>query len=236
MILSIDVGTTNLAMCLIDLETKRIHNWDVDGMPSKHTDGTCATLTKHLNARPWVLNADTILIEKQPDRSKKMVGVQNYLEMYFNVKCPDSTTMLYDARHKVPDVVGAGKAMYRLRKNTAIQRCEEFLTEGPEINRDWIDFFKKHKKKDDLSDTVMQALSYEMPRRVMETKKKASSDRAPVARKPTENQARTKYSKSNLIWLVKNKTEQELKADKKFQRDLKKHFHSLDEIKNIIKK
>jgi hypothetical protein len=236
MILSIDVGTVNLAMCLIDLETKRIHNWDVDGIPSQHADGIYVTLRKHLDARPWVLTATTILIERQPDRSKKMVSVQSFLEAYFVIRCPESKTILYDARHKVPDVVGAGKAMYRLRKNTAIQRCEEFITNGPEINRDWVDFFKKCKKKDDLSDTVMQALSYEMPRRVIEPKKKASSDRAPVARKPTENQARTKYSKSNLIWLVKNKTDAELKIDKKFQRDLKKHFHSMDEIKNIIKK
>lgn len=233
MLLSIDVGTTNLAMCLIDLESKRIHHWDVDGIPSKHEDGVMITLRKHLDARPWVLTADTILIEKQPERSKKMVAVQTFLQSYFIIKLPESETILYDARHKVPDVVGAGKAMYRLRKNTAIQRCEEFLTNGPEVNRDWIDFFKKCKKKDDLSDTVLQALSYEMPRRVVESKK---STKVPAARKPTENQIRTKYSKSNLIWLVKNKTENELKLDKNFQRELKKNFHSIDEIKNIIAK
>ena len=235
MILSIDVGTTNLAMCLIDLDTKRIHQWDVDGIPSMHKDGVYVTLRKYFEERPWVLDADTILIERQPDRSKKMVAVQNFLEAYFVIKLPDSKTVIYDARHKVPDVVGAGKAMYRLRKNTAIQRCEEFITDGPEINSDWIDFFKKCKKKDDLADTVMQALSYEMPRRVVESKKKAP-ERTPVARRPTENQCRTKYSKSNLLWLVKNKTELELKSDKKFQRDVKKHFHSIDEVKKIISK
>ena len=234
MLLSIDVGTTNLAMCLIDLETKRIHNWDVDGIPSQHKDGLYRTLCTYFDARPWVLTADTILIEKQPDRSKKMVGVQNFLEAYFNIMNREAKTIIYDARHKVPDVVGAGKAMYRLRKNTAIERCREFITEGPEVNRDWVDFFKKCKKKDDLADTVLQALSYEMPRRVVETKKKESG--APIARKPTENQCRTKYSKSNLVWLVKNKTDAELKADKKFSRDLKKHFHSLEELKNIIAK
>ena len=233
MLLSIDVGTTNLAMCLIDLETKRIHNWDVDGIPSKHEDGVMVTLRKHLDDRPWVLTADTILIEKQPERSKKMISVQTFLQSYFIIKCPNSETILYDARHKVPDVVGAGKTMYRLRKNTAIQRCGEFLTNGPEINRDWVDFFKKCKKKDDLADTVLQGLSYEMPRRVVESKK---STKIPTARKPTENQTRTKYSKSNLIWLVKNKSESELKSDKNFQRELKKNFHSIDELKNIIAK
>ena len=231
MILSIDVGTTNLAMCLIDLETKRIHNWDVDGIPSKHEDGVYITLRKHLDAREWVMKATTILIERQPDRSKKMIAVQNFLEAYFIIKLPDSRTVIYDARHKVPDVVGAGRAMYRLRKNTAIQRCEDFITYGPEINRDWIDFFKKCKKKDDLSDTVMQALSYEMPRRVVET---AKPNRIPTARKPTENQCRTKYSKSNLLWLYKNKTEEELKKDKRFNKDMKKHFHSLDELKVLL--
>jgi hypothetical protein len=235
MLLSIDVGTTNLAMCLIDLDTKRIHNWDVDGIPSRHEDGVYVTLRKYFEDRPWVLKADTILIERQPDRSKKMIAVQNFLEAYFVIKSPDSKTIIYDARHKVPDVVGAGKTMYRLRKNTAILRCEEFITNGPEINRDWVDFFKGCKKKDDLSDTVMQALSYEMPRRVVEAKKR-TTDRMPVARKPTENQCRTKYSKSNLLWLVKNKTDDELKKDKKFQRDLKKHFHSIDEVKKIIYK
>ena len=233
MILSIDVGTVNLALCLYDETNGHIEKWDVEGIPSNHTDGIPRTLCKHLDERPWTLTADVVLIERQPERSKKMIAVMHFLEAYYIVKLPNAIVLLWDARHKVPDVVGAGKKMYRLRKNTAIERCKDLIENGPEINRHWMEFFNKSRKKDDLADTVLQAISYGRPQRVVQANT-ANANKKLTARKPTENQIRTKYSKSNIVWLYKNTPLDDFKKDKRFQRDLKKHFRNIEELQNNI--
>ena len=111
MILSIDVGIRNLALCLLDDKNGNlVQNWDVDGIPPESKNGIYVSMRDHLDARPWVLTADTVLIEKQPDRNKKMISVMHFLHSYFIIKCPRAETILYDARHKIPDVVGPGKA------------------------------------------------------------------------------------------------------------------------------
>jgi hypothetical protein len=232
-ILSIDVGTTNLAMCLYNSDNQEILEWDVDGIPTQNPDGILVTLRKHLDARPWVLTAPVILIERQPKKSDKMIGVMLFLEAYFIIKCPESKTLLWDARHKVPDVVGAGKQMYRLRKKTAINRCEDFLYRGPEVNRKWWDKWKTSKKKDDLADTVLQAMSYMRPQRVVETKRRAVPDKI-ISRAPTENQKKTKYSLNNLAWFIKNNTLDELKKDKRFMKDCKRYFPTPEALRDKV--
>jgi len=232
MILSIDVGIKNLAMCMIDETTKVIQHWDVSGVPPEHQDGLFKSLCHHLDTKSWVLEATTILIEKQPDKNKRMKVVENFLHAYFVIKCPNSETIIYDARHKVPDVVGAGKAQYRKRKNTSIERCREFI-KGDE-NSHWIPIFIASKKKDDLADTVMQALSFINRKEVPTAKPKKTTEKV-TARKPTENQKNTKYSKSNLAWFVKNKPRAELEKDKRFMKDLGRYYRTFDELFSQVK-
>jgi len=229
MILSIDVGIRNLALCLLnDKKHNRVEQWDVDGIPPEHKNGIYVSLRDHLDARPWVLKADTILIEKQPDRNKKMISVMHFLHAYFIIRCPKAETILYDARHKIPDVAGPGKAQYNKRKKVSIQRCEEFIRDGP-TNSDWLEVFQKSKKKDDLADTVMQALSFVNRIEVLPKSKKKTTKL--IARRPNENQKRTKYSKSNLAWIYLNKPECEcLDNNKRFMKDLKRYFTNLDDL------
>ena len=230
MILSIDVGIRNLALCLIDDE-KIVRHWDVSGVPPESADGLYPCMRKHLDDRPWVLDADVVLIEKQPDKNKKMKMVEHFLQAYFVIKIPDKETIIYDARHKIPDVVGSGKVLYRKRKQTSIDRCKEFLETGPEGNRHWLETFKKSKKKDDLADTVMQALSFN---RASVKGAVSKETKKIVARKPNENQKNTKYSKPNLVWFHKNKTRQELEKDKRFMKDLKRYYRDYDDFLSII--
>jgi hypothetical protein len=97
-----------------------------------------------------------------------------------------------------------------------------------ETNSKWIPEFVASKKKDDLADTVMQALSYinrrgdAAPKPVKETKL--------VARKPTENQKETRYSKSNLAWFAKNTKREDLQRDKRFMKDLGRYYKNIDEF------
>jgi hypothetical protein len=159
MILSIDVGIRNLAMCQFDETSNLVVQWDVSGIPPEHKDGLFVSLRKHLDEKPWVLTTDTILIEKQPDRNKKMKTVENFLHAYFVIKAPQAETIVYDARFKIPDVSGPGRAQYIKRKKTSIERCRVFL-ETQENNNHWLPIFDASKKKDDLADTVMQAISF----------------------------------------------------------------------------
>ena len=233
MLLSIDVGIKNLAMCQINEDTKEIVQWDVSGVPPEHEDGLYPCLRRHLDAKPWVLDSTVVLIEKQPGQNKKMKTVENFLQAYFVIKTPSAETIVYDARHKVPDVTGGGKARYRQRKATAVIRCREFL-EGSEVNEHWMDTFRASKKKDDLADTVLQALSFinrvePKKKTTTETKKKKITPR-----KPTANQKETKYSISNLAWMVKNHSEADLKKDKRFQKDLNRYFTSLEELSSKL--
>jgi hypothetical protein len=230
MILSIDVGIKNLAMCLLDEDKNNlVVEWDVDGIPPQHKDGVYVSMRDHLDARPWVLNAKTILIEKQPDRNKKMVSVMHFLHAYFIIRCPKAETILYDARHKIPDVAGPGKAQYNKRKKVSIERCESFIRSNS-VNSRWIDTFVKSKKKDDLADTVMQALSFVNRREVLPASQKKKSTKL-VARRPNENQKATKYSKSNLAWIYLNKVECEvLENNKRFMKDLKRYYRDINEL------
>ena len=226
MILSIDCGIKNLAMCLIDPADRKIHQWDVSGVPPMHADGVFPCLVRHLNERPWVLGAKTVVIEKQPDRNRGMKAVENLLHTYFLVKGPEREVVIWDARHKVPDMAGAGAARYAQRKKASIERARKFI-EATDVNKALVPFFDSHKKKDDLSDSVMQALSFidkrpgAAPDGVVPKAKKVT------ARKPTENQTRTKYSKANLAWIVKTGAKQ----DARFKKDLARYYRSIDELK-----
>ena len=227
MILSIDVGIRNLAMCQFNETSNLVVNWDVSGIPPEHKDGVYVSLRKHLDERPWVLESDIILIEKQPDRNKKMKMVEHFLHAYFVIKAPKSETIIYDAKFKIPDVVGPGKAQYTKRKKVSIERCEAFLRRD-DTNKHWIETFMKSKKKDDLADTVMQAISF--TKRV-EPKKKEKIVKKLVPRKPNENQKRTKYSKCNLAYIYKNSPECEcLENNKRFMKDLKRYYRCIDDL------
>ena len=220
MLLSIDVGIKNLAMCLIDPKTKKIKSWDVDGVPPNHSDGLYLSLVKHLDSKPWICDARQVLIEKQPDRNKGMKSVEHLLHAYLLTKDPTREVIIWDARFKIPDVAGPGKAKYAARKAASIERARNFIKE---TNTEWVDFFDRHKKKDDLADTVMQALSF-IDRAAPKTNPKET--RKQVPRKPTENQKRTKYSKANLAYIVKNA----LPQDARFKKDLARYYKNLDEL------
>jgi hypothetical protein len=216
-LLSIDVGIRNLGMCLMDTSTKKIRHWDATGIPPQHESGLFVCLRNHLRDRPWVLESSKVLIEKQPDKNKTMKSVENFIHAYF--LCNDKDVQIYDARFKIPDVVGPGRAMYLQRKKASVDRCTQFLEEH---NPEWSQWFLAQKKKDDLADSVMQALSYSVPPVTLAKEKKKSP------RKPTVNQSDTRYSRANLAWLHVNGIPSEKR--KRFDKDLKRYYTSVQEM------
>ena len=214
MLLSIDVGIRNLAMCLMDSD-KKIIEWEVDGVPPLSDETIYQDLLTHMSQRPWTLTCETVLIEKQPDKNRLIKSVENFLHAYFLIH--GKKVLIYDARHKIPDISGPGKVRYRQRKKASIDRCREFISTS-DVNSHLVKFFDGHSKKDDLADTVMQALSY-TPK--VEVKKKGIK-----SRKPTTLQEETRYSKSNLAWLYKNNKHE----TKRFEKDVKLYYKSMDEF------
>jgi hypothetical protein len=176
-------------------------------------------MVRHLKEKPWVLEASTVVIEKQPDKNRSMKAIENLLHTYFLVS--EREVVIWDARYKIPDCAGPGKAMYAKRKKASIERAREFIAgDGP--NKEWVPLFDKHSKKDDLADSLMQSLSF-INKRPQHTPEKAKKV---VPRKPTDNQVRTKYSKANLAWLVKTNAKQ----DARFRKDLARYYHSIEEL------
>ena len=230
MILSIDVGIRNLAMCMLNETSNLIVKWDVSGIPPQHSDGVYVSLRKHLDERPWVLEPKIVLIEKQPDRNKKTVSVMHFLHAYFIIKHPTAETIIYDARHKIPDVAGPGRSQYLRRKKVSIERCRAFITRD-NVNKHWVEIFDNSKKKDDLADTIMQALSFVNRVEPTSTSKKKKVTKV-IPRKPNENQKNSKYSKSNLAYILKNKLDVEvLEKNKRFMKDLHRYYKNIDELK-----
>jgi len=98
------------------------------------------------------------------------------------------------------------------------------------MNEHWLPIFLKSKKKDDLADTVMQALSFVNRKEVIPASQKKKTTKL-VPRRPNENQKATKYSKSNLAWMYLNKVECEvLENNKRFMKDLKRYYRDINEL------
>ena len=154
--------------------------------------------------------------------------VEHFLHAYFIIRNPRAETIIYDARFKIPDFAGPGKAMYNKRKKASIERCERFIWSNIN-NAHWIPIFNASKKKDDLADTVMQAISF--TKRIEPIQSVSKKSKKLVPRKPNENQKRTKYSKSNLAYIYKNKkTGEDLTTNKRFMKDVKRYYKCLTDM------
>ena len=229
MLLSIDVGTRNLGICLLD-DDNNIVEWEVGSIPRYHADGFCQAVMKHLDERPWIKDAKVSLIERQPPRNKAMKRMEAYLEAYCVLKgCPN--VMCYNAVNKVPDCPGAGKKAYRKRKQIGIERAEKYIHDTKQ-NEKWIELFNTSKKKDDLADSLLQGLSYNP---VQPTTTKTVNKKV-TARRPTDHQKTTKFSKSNLYFLFKElfkgdlaELKRQVKKKKRWMKDVNRYYHDLDE-------
>ena len=106
---------------------------------------------------------------------------------------------------------------YTQRKKLGVFRGENFLSQvkqSTEIST----IFEISKKKDDLADCLLQALSYINFDIQCSTDEFCSTEKI-VCRKPSKKQIKTRYSKCNLKWIFK---------------DLIKNGKNKDEIERLI--
>jgi Mitochondrial resolvase Ydc2 / RNA splicing MRS1 len=110
-------------------------------------------IIKCLDARShYWSGADMCIFENQLDR--RMFAVQSMLQMYFS--CRGFQTSGISAIHKLENILTIDDRTdsYRGRKKTGIVHCEALC---PPCN---MEFFKSHRKKDDLADCFLQGIWY----------------------------------------------------------------------------
>ncbi len=188
-ILSFDVGIKNLAYCIFDTHTSKIVHWDIidlngQGFTGKVPSGnnTIAkaandihiTLIKKLDNHPFMLETDYIVIEKQPSFNPKMRIIGGCLQSYFYIRGiidrvtnPIKGIEFFSPKHKLkcytgPELVleSKTKSKYAQTKKMGVMIAKEKLEEYSETT--FKEQFEKSKKKDDLADCYLQAITYSL--------------------------------------------------------------------------
>lgn len=178
-ILSFDVGIINLAYCIWDTNTCKVVHWEVITLENcRDNSKVQINLIKSLDQRKdQLLNVDVVLIEKQPSFNPKMRIISGCLQTYFYIRgmvdqTPETQCIkeivIFSPKHKLkcytgPDLVIESKAKtkYSQTKKMGILIAKEKMNEFDELQT-WIKFFDSHKKKDDLADCYLQAITYSM--------------------------------------------------------------------------
>lgn len=167
-ILSFDIGIKNLAYCQIDSTDKTILDWTVLNCDSNNI---VLTIINELDKITNLLESDIILLEKQPSFNPKMRIISTALYVYFTLRISSELEkkikiIYYSAKHKLKlcndteiltQKTNNKSKNYRLNKKAAIEQTIILLNQN---NSSFLPFFNKHKKKDDLADSYLQALSY----------------------------------------------------------------------------
>ena len=188
-ILSFDVGIKNLAYCQIDSSTTDILDWNIIDCSVPRNANIIVKLIEELESIPNLLESDTILIEKQPSFNPQMRIISTAIYVYFTLrlnyeKGTKTKILYYSAKNKLKlcneteslqnkneqkiDGTLRGKKgkrkSYYYNKKAAIEQTKIFIEDKIKNKNSWYDkyliFFNKNKKKDDLADSYLQALSY----------------------------------------------------------------------------
>ena len=160
MIVSFDVGYKNLAYCVLNDE-KRIARWNVVQISDSFDDKVCKNVIKALKDDFSDTSCvQTVVIERQFHHNPKMRVICTAIEAYFLTL--DKRVVLMPAIKKFAVlgnkfVVESGARGKSERKRLAVRCVTEMIENEGEK---WRALFKNHKKRDDLADCYLQALSY----------------------------------------------------------------------------
>ena len=117
------------------------------------------TIKLDIELDKYISNITDIVIENQISPiANRMKSIQSMVTQYFVIKCNPNTNIMYvSAMNKLK---GIETNSYTERKKASIEKCKDMLTKTTESNTEWLEYFNKHKKKDDLSDCYIQGLWY----------------------------------------------------------------------------
>lgn len=161
-VLSIDIGSKNLAYCLLETERNddnvreiRIIEWNMISIGSNYKDTAMFVNELYFQLDDIMTKGvDLCLIERQPKFNMKMNMISMMVFSYFCMHSLDCEFV--SPKLKLEGIKGLN---YRGRKQKAIEMCKELL------NDVWIDYLNGFKKQDDLADCFLQAVMYLKQRR-----------------------------------------------------------------------
>lgn len=181
-VVSFDPAQINMAYCRVNADTLKIDKyWGLMSIKDSTNEGSCQKLINHLDKLKLTNDVESIVLhEQQPRCNVKTITICGQLQMYFTLERmnEDSTGHIikivgHHAKHKIKyyeEKPGdepmpwerlnklSKKGTYKT-KQTLIEHCRRLLKQNNEDQK-WIDFFENSKKKDDISDSYVQALSY----------------------------------------------------------------------------
>lgn len=104
---------------------------------------------------------DLVIIENQIGPiANRMKTIQGMLTQYFIIKNENIRIEFISSSNKLKDFAECSHiTKYNERKKFGIDKCLETLSNNDTLI-EWVKFFKKHSKKDDLSDAFLQLLWY----------------------------------------------------------------------------
>lgn len=186
--LSWDCGTRNLCYCLIEDCNKpdkefSIRLWENFSICCDSSAEMIFSLQRELDARPWMLNADHVVIESQCAPNTTMKVISHAIQMYFATKRRPAAVTTETAgqatlirRHEVPSQQSIhfispknkfkvcnvpdpeGVCGHTKNKRVAVLMAKKML--GQLKDKTMYDYLMSHRKKDDLSDSFLQGLYF----------------------------------------------------------------------------
>lgn len=180
LIISIDVGEVNLAICILDYQGN-IYNWSVENIKGSSyaiIGRKLKNVLDNLEMFHW-FDEDkdkeyeiNVVIERQMSRNPKMRIISGQIHMYYIIKqdtdsriknivyySPKYKLKVYQQMEGEEIVQPKCKNPYNSRKNLSKQHCRIMLLRGGSDTPQY-QFYKESKKKDDLSDSMLQGLAY----------------------------------------------------------------------------
>ena len=107
-----------------------------------------------------LVDIDTIIIENQISPiANRMKTIQGMMAQYFIMKNENIKIDFVSSSNKLKEFNKGEKTTYSDRKKLGIKKCVELIDKTPQFFI-WKEFFITHKKKDDLSDSLLQGLWY----------------------------------------------------------------------------
>ena len=124
----------------------------------------CQDLAEHLST------SDVILVEQQMKCNNIALALMYHLQAFLLIHYPDTQVVLYPSKNKTrvlgaplkaPNKAGVVKKVTKYQRKKWSTECAEVILKAREQFNFYDYIFKQNKsKKDDLSDVIMQSLSY----------------------------------------------------------------------------